>query len=79
MRAKYGRMIMCHMLADSTEELHQMADKIGMKREWFQSHSTPHYDISLTKRKLALQQGAIEIDRYKVVEIIQAYRNGEKV
>lgn len=72
---KYGRMLMCHMLADTVEELHEMAKKLGLKQEWFQEKSTPHYDICQSKRKLAIKCGAIEIDRYKVVEIIRKYRN----
>jgi beta-lactamase superfamily II metal-dependent hydrolase len=74
-RNRYGRMIMSHMLADTIEELHEMADKIGLRREWFQPLSTPHYDVSREKRLLALEAGAIEIDRQKTVEIIRMYRN----
>ena len=59
----YRRMIMCHMVADSLEELHAMADSIGVARRWFQSHSsTPHYDLCKSKRALAVQNGAIELN-----------------
>ena len=64
MRANYGRMIMCHMLADSDEELHAMAAKIGVARKWWQSPektSGSHYDIALSKKSLAIQYGAIQI------------------
>jgi hypothetical protein len=63
---------MCHMVADSPEELHAMADKIGMQRKWFQSFARarrPHYDISELERKLAVQFGAIEVDAARLVEI----------
>lgn len=62
-RNRFGRMIMCHMIADTPEELHGMAEKIGLKRLWFQKKSLPHYDVSLTRRQIALLQGAIECDR----------------
>lgn len=64
MKAKYGRLIMCHMLADTDEELHAMADKIGVSRQWWQSPektSGSHYDIALSKRALAVQAGAKEV------------------
>jgi hypothetical protein len=68
-------MKMCHMLADSLDELHAMADKIGIKRKWFQGDaSTPHYDICQAKRDMAISLGAIVADRKKVVELIRAYR-----
>jgi uncharacterized protein DUF4031 len=70
----YRGMLMCHMLADTLPELHDMAAKLGLKPEWFQNERTPHYDICQTKRKLALELGAVEADRNKVVELIRKYR-----
>lgn len=63
MRAKYGRMVMCHMLADTDEELHAMADAIGVARRWWQAppRHDSHYDIALSKRAAAIAAGAIEI------------------
>lgn len=55
MRAPFGRMIMCHMVADTDDELHAMANKIGVARKWFQRD---HYDIALSKRTLAIAEGA---------------------
>lgn len=56
----------CHMIADTLDELHVMADKIGLKRSWFQNKPTelcPHYDLVASKRKLAVQNGATELER----------------
>lgn len=76
---KFRRMNMCHMIGDTLEELHEMADRIGIKREWFQEDaSTPHYDLSKTRRKLALEAGAIELDRKEFVAVIQRLR-AEKI
>jgi hypothetical protein len=58
MRAGFGRMIMCHMIADTEAELHAMADRIGVARKWYQGD---HYDIALSKRALAVEHGAREI------------------
>lgn len=57
---------MCHMIADSLTELHEMADKIGVQRQWFQASppaSFPHYDIALSKKELARQHGAVWVER----------------
>lgn len=65
----YGRMKMCHMLADSEDELHAMAAAIGINRKWFQNERYPHYDICKSKRALAVQNGALEIGRKQFVEM----------
>lgn len=54
---------MCHMVADTTEELNAMADKIGVQRKWIQYPGTrhEHYDICLSKKRLAIKYGAKEI------------------
>jgi hypothetical protein len=62
MRARFGRMVMCHMMADTLDELHAMADRIGVARKWLQDvPSGVHYDIALSKRALAVKAGAVEI------------------
>lgn len=76
-RNRLGRLILCHMLADTDEELHAMAAAIGMKREWFQPLSHPHYDVSLTRRKLAVALGAIEVDRRGIVAVMRSCRKNK--
>jgi hypothetical protein len=74
-RNPFQRMIMCHMVADTPEELHEMARAIGMRRDWFQDKgSMPHYDVSLSRRKLAVERGAIEISDEKLIELVRAHR-----
>lgn len=58
MRARFRRMVLCHMIADTEEEIHAMADKIGVARRWYQGD---HYDICQSKRALAVAYGAREI------------------
>jgi len=62
-QAGYRKMIMCHMIADTDEELHAMADQVGVSRQWHQAppRHTSHYDIALGARTRALKAGAVEI------------------
>jgi len=76
MRTPYGRMIMCHLVADTAAELHAMAARIGVARRWFQQKpgTLPHYDICLSKRALALGAGAQKISREDLVGRIRRAR-----
>ena len=74
----FRRMIMCHMIADTPEELHDMAQRIGMKREWYQPTSFPHYDVAKGRRKEAVKLGAIECNRREFMEHLKRIRHGGK-
>lgn len=40
-----------------------LAARIGLRRAWFQDESTfAHYDLTATKRALAVAAGAVEIE-----------------
>lgn len=67
----YGRMKMCHLWADTEEELFRMVDAIGVARKWVQRPpraSWLHFDICLSKKALALKHGAVLTDKYGPVE-----------
>lgn len=64
----------CHMLADTVEELHAMADALEIPRAWFRDPvsrmtSFAHYDLTQDKRNEAIGNGAIEIDRQAFEEM----------
>ncbi len=55
-----------HLQADTPRELHEMAARLGLKRSWFQSRperpELDHYDLTRSKRTLALKLGAVPED-----------------
>lgn len=75
---RLGRMIMCHMFADTIAELHAMAEAIGMKREWYQPFSFPHYDVAKGRRAEAVRLGAIEVERREGYYIRKRLRADEQ-
>jgi hypothetical protein len=67
----FGRMTMCHMVADTEAELDAMADALGLRRSWKQSNpdrkpgtvgALVHYDVAKGKRAIAVKLGAIPLD-----------------
>lgn len=71
-----GRMHMCHMLADTTEELLAMADVIGVDRRHLQNAGMPteHFDVCKSKRTIAVGHGALEVSGREIARIIRAKR-----
>jgi hypothetical protein len=78
-RHEFGRMVMCHLWADTLDELLAMVDRIGVQRKWIQGHDTLsfgkhrnaswiHFDISLSKKAAAIRAGAIVTDKFGPME-----------
>lgn len=61
-------MKMSHLVADTTEELLSMVDKIGVQRKWIQYPGEPdeHFDICVSKRELAIKHGTIPVSMRKL-------------
>lgn len=80
MRAPFGKgpykMILCHMIADSSDELLAMADRIGMARRWIQEKDTAreHFDIGLGMKKKAIAAGAVLITQHELARRVIARR-----
>jgi len=73
----YRGMKMSHMQADTTEELLAMVDKIGVARKWIQYPGIPgreHFDIALSKRELAIKNGAKSVTMREFAVISRAQR-----
>ena len=66
----------CHLLADTREELHAMADAVGMPRRFFQDHPWRwHYDLPEPLREKAVAAGAVEVTMRQVADLLKARRN----
>jgi hypothetical protein len=78
----FGRYLMCHMWADTLDELLAMADRIGVARKWLQQPpkaSWVHFDVAQSKRALAVEAGAIETDKYGPSEHVAKLRGNQKM
>lgn len=72
----YGRMLMCHMIADSQQELLSWAARLGVQQKWIQKKGEPneHLDICKSKRDLALKLGAVELTNRELARKVMERR-----
>lgn len=72
-RYKVGRMLLSHMIADSLEELHEMAKRIGVDKKHFQDKpGKPHYDVCQSKKELAIRFGAKLVDDREIISMLKS-------
>lgn len=65
----------CHLVADTHEELHDFAERLGLQRGWFQDQGRyPHYDVTMAIRARALLIGAIDADRATLIACCKRVR-----
>jgi len=62
-----------HLMADTLEELHVFAARLGIPRRAFQNKTSgAHYDVPTELREEALRLGAIAISRHRDREQVRA-------
>ncbi len=77
-----------HLVADTEAELHAFAERLGLRRSWFQHckrrcapEGVPcphwHYDVTDGKRSEAIGLGATPVDYRDLAAMFQARRRGE--
>jgi hypothetical protein len=65
---RYWLRVCGHLVSDtSLDELHLFAKSLGLRREWFQEKSIPHYDLTGEVYDLALKRGAQLVSSREIV------------
>jgi hypothetical protein len=71
-----------HLQADTAQELHAFAARIGLLQQWFQSQpgrpEKDHYDLTHDGRELALAFGAVAEDRRSGTHRRRAVRDARR-
>lgn len=69
-----------HLTADTRDELHEFAARLGMRRSWFQDKGDGrwHYDVTDPKREQAIRLGATPVDIRAMAEIVRQRRLRER-
>ena len=77
--AKWSHLMSTLYGSKGTKELVVFSISIGLKKIWIQRKGTvyEHFDVTLSKRRLALKKGAIEINQRQMVHIIRAKKEGK--
>ncbi|AQT81984.1 hypothetical protein B1R94_26080 [Mycolicibacterium litorale] len=79
MRATVGRITAnwSHLMADSDDELHTFARKLGLRRSWAQHPGKwdSHYDVTDSIRDKAIQLGAVPIGYMSQESMDLVHRN----
>jgi hypothetical protein len=66
----------CHLLADTRDELHDMADRLGIPRRFFQEHPWRwHHDLPAHLREQAVALGAQELTMHQVGALLRHRRD----
>ena len=68
------RMRMCHMTADTYDQLMEMARAIGVNAKHFQNTDKPHFDVCRDKRDKAVELGAALVDSKTIVRVAKRLR-----
>lgn len=79
---RFGRMKMSHMVADTRDELLEMADKIGVARRWIQhpkaGRDRCHFDVAMSARAKAVAAGAIEMTMRDLAMMCRRWREEDR-
>jgi hypothetical protein len=75
--APYRKSFVCHMIADTEEELLAMAATIQVNPvfQYDAGTSDSHFDVNRAQRALALQNGAREISKRELARICRERRD----
>lgn len=62
-----------HLMADTLDELHAFAQRLGIPRRAFQNKASgAHYDVNTALRERAIALGAVAISRHRDRERVRA-------
>jgi hypothetical protein len=66
----------CHLLADTSTELHALAAQLEVPRRFFQDHPWRwHYDLPAHARVTAVELGAVELTMHEVGALLRRRRS----